>query len=154
MANSSVYENIKDAVVSGIQGLLLPGLDSANILKRKVITNRTDDLPAIVPCVLVANLGNKAPSRTAGSNSRDDIPYGVVVACLQGSNQNQTLNSDRFTEWGERIQSFFRFQRLAGVTSVFTCFPLQDSLFDPPMWFKNYDSSVQVFQFMSREGRG
>jgi hypothetical protein len=151
----STFEQIKAQVNLNIQALKLPGIASDNIVVGKIARDRADLLPAL-PGIFIANYGNKAP--VGGTNARDDIPYQILVACLQASNNDQKLYADRITYWIERIGSRFRQQALPGPgpagTSVYTCQIMQDVSFDPAMFGKNVDASVLIFKFLSREGRG
>lgn len=153
MSSLSTMEQIKDAVVSGIQSLNLPGIDAASVIKVKVLSDRKDEFPKL-PGVIVANYGNKAAILNQGVTSRDDIPYQVIVAVLQAGNQDQTQYADRMEFWTERISSKFRFQALSQVSTVYYCEPVTDVNFDSGAFFKNLDAGILIFRFISRETRG
>ena len=147
----STYEAIKAGVNLAIQGMGLPGITSANVVVGKVARDRKDLLPNL-PGILIANYGNKAP--VGGTNLRDDIPYQVLIAAVQASNQDQLLRADLITYWIEKIGSYFRKQPFPSVPSVYTCDVMQDVNFDVGSFGNNVDVSLLVLKFISRESRG
>lgn len=147
----SKFEQIKAAVNVVIQGLDLPGIASENIVVGKVVRDRADLLPKL-PGIFIGNYGNKAP--IGGTQRRDDIPYHVLVAALQASNNDQTVNADRITYWLETIGSAFRERDLADVSTVYICHVKSDVNFDPALFAKQVDASVLILEFISRETRG
>ena len=150
----AVYSNILDAVVTGIQGLNLTDIPPAHVVKRKLVSDRKTVLPTL-PGIVVASYGNKAPSPTAGTFAKDDIPYQVVVCMFAASDQDLVANQDRQFQWGEAIASKFRSQPLSGVSSVITCNVVSDFSFVPTLFFNgNADVSWIVLKFTSRETRG
>lgn len=148
----SIYEQIKSQVNIAIQALNLPGLSSANIVVGKIARDRPDILPSL-PGILIANYGNKAP--LAATNLRDDIPYQVLVAAIQASNQDQLVNADRLTYWIEKIgRRFSRSTNFAPLPTVYDTEIIQDVNFDLGAFGNNVDVSMLVLKFFSRESRG
>ena len=156
-AEISTFETLKDAVARAIVNMNLPGLPTEHVVTGKIARDRADILPSL-PGVLIANWGNKAYDPSAGSNLREEIPYQLLVAALQASNQDNKELADRISYWTERIGSRFREQKEATVAAalpgLITCHVTQDVTFDPSMFANNADANVLVLKFVIWEGRG
>ena len=150
---TSTYKTILDAVQSEIQGLELTAIDSTSVVVHKKATDREDTLPEL-PGVVIAPMGARTISDTAGTNAKDDIIYPVLVAVLQVGNQDQSTNFDRFTNWTELIIKHFIHQRLTGAATVCTTSVDPRDAFDSVAWTDNIDASGMVLRFLSRETRG
>jgi len=86
--------------------------------------------------------------------SKDDIVVPVLVAILDTQSSNFIRNKDRNLGWRWDILSAFRYQRLAGVTEVNTCLPIETEDFDRELFQKNVFYSELKFGFITRTVRG
>ena len=85
-----------------------------------------------------------------GTNSRDDIGYGVLITMIVDNSADPT-EDDLFAEWRQTIRKAFIHQRLAGITSCQTCLVEPGPVYrDVP---ENYDVSALVIRVISREAR-
>jgi hypothetical protein len=150
----SVYYDILKRVQHDIRSLSLTCVAPTNVVIQKVATDRKRTLPAL-PGVLVSPFGAKVAPATAGTNRRDDIEYPVLVVTLAASNDSQTSDLERETDWHERIISTFIHQRLTGVSSVINCRIDPRDVFNPTAFFdKQLDAGGIILRFVSRETRG
>ena len=139
------------AARSRVQGLSLPGIANGSVIVRKV----PDDKNIMKPCVVIAPLGRENLDATDGTNNRDDVGYAVLLAFLDGDNQNQTSNHNRNLLWREKVRQAFHNQRLPGVDSIINTVVEPLSVTDAAAWFeRNTFVSTMILRFISREPRG
>lgn len=153
MANS-VFKNILEAVQTGIQGLSLAGISSANVQIVKVFSDREALTPEL-PGILILPLGPERMNSREGTISSDDIWYPVGVAIFAADVQDQSIDFDQYLLWRESIRKKFISQPLAGVVSVRKCNVEPQEVVNPRRWLAdNIWVSALVLRFMSRETRG
>ena len=153
----SLHSRCLTAAQARIQSLSLSGLDSDNVVIRKVPVDRNlagsggVGLPAIV---LSPRRAEMPPD--AGTNGLDDVRYDVLVAIFDRDNQEPTLelNLDRHLLWREQIARAFRNQRLIGVSQIINAEvePAEGLLEDA--WKHELMVSALLVRFTSREPRG
>lgn len=146
----SAYGVILNKVVSDIQGLSLTGIAGTSVVRRRVATDRKQDMPAL-PGILVSPTG-RIQHNNEGSNLRDDITYPVLVLFVQAGNQEQD-NDDNYLTWHETVRKKFIHQPL-GVECVYTCDIDPRDTYHIPSWLQNLDVGGIVFRFKNREVRG
>jgi len=141
---------IKTAIVS--RGLT--GIGIANVLIQKIAGNRPADLPAQqFPCIVIAPYAAEELDPLAGSTSRDDVVYRVLVAILAADNGDQEAHFNLYLTWRESIRKLFHDQPLADL-----CFSVQvepQDVVDRDAWLsRNLFASGLVLCCYSRETRG
>ena len=139
------------AVRSRSQTLALSGVANQSVVVRKV----PDDKNITKPAVVIAPLGRETLDPADGTNNRDDVGYPVLVALLDGDNQNPTSNHGRNLLWREKIRRAFHNQRLPGVDAIITTFVEPLPVTDAAAWFeRNTFVTAMLLRFISREPRG
>ena len=132
----------------------LAGIGSAGILVQKVPGNRPADLPAQqFPCIVIAPYGAEELDPLAGSTSRDDVVYRVVVAILAADNGDQEAHFNQYLTWRESIRRLFHDQPLGSLCFSVQVRPLD--VVDRDAWYqRNLFASGLVLNCFSREPRG
>lgn len=147
--DDATHQRILEAVQSTIRNLSLSGIDSANVLVRATPWDRN----LTKPCVVIAPLQEQMPANE-GTNTKDQIGYGVIVTFAKATNEDVTTSRNAFLEWRRRAAAAFRNQRLSGVSEVYRCtiepLPvLLGSAFD-----KGLDLGGFVIRALAYEARG
>ena len=139
---SAFYTN---AVSIGFAGL-------ANIYNRwlpKALTGQEDKN---MPSLMIAPPGAETyPVTVVG---RDNIGYPVLACFVANQAVNNTANQAAYLKWRWQLQSFFRFQRLQGVSLVYNCLIEPQSIIDEAAFGDSYWVSATLFRFITRETRG
>ena len=153
MPNAILFD-ILNAVQSGIAGRGLAGISSANVLVQKVPGNRASDLPAAqFPSIVIAPYGSEGLDPAAGTTSRDDVVYKVLVAILAADNGDQQANFNQYLTWRQSIRQLFHDQPLGSLCFRVEVEPLE--IVDRDTWFqRNLFASGLVLNCYSREPRG
>jgi hypothetical protein len=145
-------------------------LPSGAFIVQTVPSNRPSDLPAqpSYPVVIVAPFGPEGLDPNAGTTSRDDVVYKIVVAILAKDQQTQGQNLNLYLGWRQSIRQLFHNQPLPNqVTAtvngnVYTSGTLAFRVEVQPLevvdreaWFqRNLFASGNVLNLFSREPRG
>src|SRR4051812_7234314 len=96
MPNAILFD-ILNTVQSAIAGRGLAGVSAASVLVQKVAGNRAADLaPQAFPSIVIAPCGPERLDPHAGTTSRDDIVYQVLVAILAADNGDQQANFNQY----------------------------------------------------------
>jgi len=150
----SLLFNILNQVQSAIAGRGLAGLAAGNILVQKVPGNRPADLPAPpLPSIVIAPYGRERLDPQAGTTSRDDIVYRVLVVILAADNGDQATGFDQYLTWRESIRHLFHDQPLAALCFTVQVEPLD--VVDRDAWYqRNVFASGLILNCFSREPRG
>jgi hypothetical protein len=155
-STQSYKERILDAVQARIQAIGLSGIAGTSIVQKKLLHKRWFDagnvpLPAVL---LTPETPNYSPM--AGTLSRDDIAYRILVTCIHADNQEATgwANQDRQMLWYEKIMKAFRNQQLAAVNEVVTMTVQPGAYVDASAYGANYLVSTMVIVVTNRETRG
>jgi len=121
---------------------------------QKVAGNRPGDLPAPpLPAIVIAPCGREQLDPQAGTTSRDDVVYRVLVAILAADNGDQAAGFDQYLGWRESIRRLFHDQPLAALCFSVQVEPLD--VVDRDAWFeRNLFASGLVINCYSREPRG
>ncbi len=153
MPNSVLYD-ILGAIKTAIEARGLVGIASANIVIQKIPGNRPADLPAQqFPAIVIAPYGAEELDSRAGTNSRDDVVYPVLVAILAADDGDQELHLNQYLTWRQSIRQLFHDQPLASLCFTVQVKPLD--MIDREAWLKrNLFASGLVLQCFSREPRG
>ncbi len=153
MPNAILFD-ILNTVQAGIAGRGLAGLSPANVLVQKLAGNRASDLPAPpLPAIVIAPYGSEGLDPAAGTTSRDDVVYKVLVAILAADNGDQQANFNQYLTWRQSIRQLFHDQPLASLCFRVQVEPLE--IVDRDAWFqRNVFASGLVLQCFSRETRG
>lgn len=148
----SIEEQILNAVQVRLQGLNLPGIASSSIVTRW-IARRTPKVDPL-PCVAVAVWG--AENFPSMLTNRDDIGYPVAIALLDGpTGGDDRANLTRDLLWREKVLSAFRYQKLAGVPSVYNAVPEPAATIDTTRYVGSGEiCSLLVIRFIARLPRG
>ena len=145
MSSTSIWAKCLDAVQVVIRGLELTGLESADVVVRKLPWNRQplDDGVFIHP--VVERYGQ-------GTNAREDVGYGVMVTMVRASNQNLTSNLDAFLLWRQLISAALRHKpSTLAVTGVYDVIIEPAAVYLPDAFLKNYDVGAILVRCLSRE---
>jgi hypothetical protein len=153
MPNAILFD-ILNAVQTGIAGRGLTGISASNVLVQKAPGNRASDLPAQqFPTIVIASCGSEGLDPAAGTTSRDDVVYRVLVAILAADNSDQQANFNQYLTWRQSIRQLFHDQPLAGLCFRVQVEPLE--IVDRDAWFqRNVFASGLVLHCFSREPRG
>jgi hypothetical protein len=132
----------------------LTGLAPANVVVQKVAGSRAGDLPAQeFPSIVIAPYGSEALDPQAGTTSRDDVVYKVLVAILAADNGDQQANFNQCLTWRQSLRQLFHDQPLASLCFRVEVQPLD--VVDRDAWFqRNVFASGFVLKCFSREVRG
>lgn len=133
--SDSLQVRIETAIVSGIQGLALEGLEDENVQRQLVPLDRDLVLTAL-PAVRVSPLGREAYD--GGTNVSDDIAYPVQVLLIARANQDlaSASSGDDWLFWREQMSRAFHHQRLSGVAEVYDCRVEPHDIVVPTAWLK------------------
>jgi hypothetical protein len=153
MANAVLFD-ILHAIKSAIEARNLTGIASANILVQKVAGNRAADLPAQqFPSIVIAPYGAEGLDPQAGTTSRDDVVYKVLLAILAADNGDQEAHFELYLSWRQSLRQLFHDQPLAALCFRVEVQPLD--VVDRDAWFqRNIYASALVLKCFSREPRG
>jgi hypothetical protein len=149
---ASLPERVYEAMRDRIRGLSLSGIDSANIVSGQWYPRALADVdPA--PQIVVSPI--HAESFPGGMNSTDDIGIPAAIVIIDKLNQKVQENFSRNMTWRWSILSALRYQRLTGITEVYTVNPEPSEIFSQSMakQFNLYVSTL-VFRAMTRTVRG
>src|SRR5471030_2581760 len=112
MSNAILFDilaQVKAAIVA--RGLV--GIGTANVVVQKMPGNRAADLPAQqFPCIVIAPDGSEQLDPLAGSTSRDDVVYRVIVAILAADNGDQEAHFNQYLTWRQSLRQLFHDQPL------------------------------------------
>src|SRR5438876_6919014 len=124
MPNAILFD-ILNQVKALIEARGLVGIGSANVIVQKVPSNRPADLPAQeFPCIAIAPFGAEDLDPQAGTTSRDDVVYRVVVAILAADNGDQQAHFNQYLSWRQSIRQLFHDQALSNANGSL-CFQVQ-----------------------------
>lgn len=137
------------ATQARIVALSLSGIDSGDILVREVPTDQNVTPPSIV----VAPQQSTHPLNE-GSNTRDDVTYGIYVAIFAADNRALTTNTATYTKWLQQIARAFRGQRLSAVTESVICSVAPVATVPWGEWTNNLFAGGMVVKCTCRETRG
>jgi len=153
MPNAILFD-ILNAVQAATAGRGLSGISSSNILVQKVPGNRPADLPAQqFPAIVIAPFGAEGLDPQAGTTSRDDVVYKVMVAILAADDGDQQANFNQYLTWRQSIRALFHDQPLAALCFSVQVEPLD--IVDRDAWLqRNLFASGLVLRCFSREARG
>jgi hypothetical protein len=153
MPNAVLFD-ILNQVKTAIAGRGLVGIGSASILVQKVPGNRPADLPTQqFPSIVIAPYGSEDVDPLAGSTSRDDVVYRVVVAILAADNGDQQAHFNQYLTWRQSIRQLFHDQPLGSLCFSVQVKPLD--VVDRDAWYqRNLYASGLVLHCFSREPRG
>jgi hypothetical protein len=151
---NAVLFDILAQVQTAIVARGLVGIGSANVIVQKVPGNRPADLPAQqFPCIVIAPYASEQLDPLAGTTSRDDVVYRVIVAILAADNGDQEAHFNLYLSWRQSLRQLFHDQPLANL-----CFRVQvepRDVVDREAWQqRNLFASALVLHCFSRESRG
>ena len=144
----SVYNDILDAVVTGIQALSL--VASGQVVKRKLpkAQEELDTLPLI--CVAPAD---EKPRTKQISFGDTQVTYPVEVGIVRANNGDQLTGLDASADWLQKIRQRFGSPTLVGVTAVFDTDPGQGKPVHRELIADNYDLASATLLFFTSESR-
>jgi len=153
MPNAILFD-ILNAVQAGIVGRGLAGVSPLNVLVQKVAGTRPADLPVQqFPAIVIAPYGAEGLDPGAGTTSRDDVVYKVLVAIVAADDGDQQANFNQYLTWRQSIRLLFHDQPLSTL-----CFSVQVEPLDivgRDAWLqRNVYASGLVLKCFSREARG
>lgn len=153
MPNAVLYD-ILTQIKTAIVARALVGIDSANCLVQKVPGNRAADLPGQqFPCIVIAPYGPEQLDALAGSTSRDDVVYRVIVAILAADNGDQEAHLNQYLTWRQSLRQLFHDQPLGNLCFSVQVKPLD--VVDRDAWQqRNLFASALILNCFSREPRG
>src|SRR5262245_12765623 len=115
MPNALLFD-ILSAVQTAIVARGLTGISAPIVVVQKVAGNRAADLPAQpFPSIVIAPHGAEQLDPGAGTTSRDDAVYKVLVAIMAADNGDQQTNFNQYLTWRESLRRMFHNQPLAGL---------------------------------------
>jgi len=141
MLRESTYYQILIAIRQRIADLGLTDIPVTQLYLRRVPTDRSVDLPAVI----ISPLGTE--TLLIGTNASEDTGYPVLVTTVQGVTKLPTaLASEENTRdltlevqeleltWRETIRFAFHNQRLPGVALVYRCLVEPQPVLDLPLF--------------------
>ena len=141
MLRESTYYQILIAIRQRIADLGLTDIPVTQLYLRRVPTDRSVDLPAVI----ISPLGTE--TLLIGTNASEDTGYPVLVTTVQGVTKLPTaLASEENTRdltlevqeleltWRETIRFAFHNQRLPGVALVYRCLVEPQPVLDIPLF--------------------
>ena len=137
------------AVQARIAALTLTGIDAGDVVVREVPTERNVTLPGII----VSPQRSVHPIRE-GTNTRDDVTYGIYVAVFAADNQALTTNTAKYTKWIQQIAKALRNQRLSAVTESVICTVEPVATIPWGEWTNNLFAGGLLVKCTCRETRG
>jgi len=153
MPNAILFD-ILNAIQTSIVARGLTGVGPANVVVQKVAGSRAGDLPAQeFPSIVIAPYGAEGVDPEAGTTSRDDVVYKVLVAILAADNGDQQANFNQYLTWRQSLRQLFHDQPLANFCFRVEVQPLD--VVDRDAWHqRNVFASGFVLKCFSREARG
>jgi hypothetical protein len=106
-------------------------------------------LPALIfaPKGITAHMG--------GTNARDDLGYPVPAFLVDRNGAEMLAKRGSYLLLRERLDRYFRNQRLTGVGEIYDCRVDDTQTFElPKEWEYQWLVSPMLFRFISREARG
>ena len=151
---TSVHYNCLTSAQTLVRALGLTDISSENITVSKVALETAIKQGALsFPAILIAPLKQRMPT-PEGNNVQDDVYYSMTIYTISVDNHDITANLARQTLWLQTIARKFRNQRLANVSTVYTCQVEQPEPVSLPAWLNQYFVTSLVLTFISREPRG
>ena len=149
----SVHYRCATAIQARIQSLGLSGIDPANVIVRKLSSDRgADDGTYSYPMVVVSTLG--IDRSEYGTNKRDTVGYPVMVAILAADNQDLETNHDKYLLWRQKIRRAFINQALSAVPEIWIVEIEPGPIVNPvAFWDGNLYHSSLILRCYSREER-
>ncbi|MBS0265644.1 MAG: hypothetical protein JSS02_27175 [Planctomycetes bacterium] len=150
----AILFDILQQIQSSIQSRALPGLGSAQVLIQKVPGNRPADLPTQqFPCIVIAPSGAEQLDPLAGTTTRDDVVYRVLIAILAADEGDQSAQFNLYLSWRQSLRQLFHDQPLADLCFRVQVQPLD--IVDREAWLHGalYVSRL-LLNCYSREPRG
>ena len=105
------------------------------------------------PCIVIAPYGPEGLDPHAGTTSRDDVVYKIVVAILAADNGEREAHFNQYLTWRQSLRQQFHDQPLASLCFTVQVQPLD--IVDRDAWLqRNLFASGLVLNCFSREPRG
>lgn len=148
---TALFETILTTVQSDIRALALTGVASANVtITKSVVTDNRN-----LPNVQISFPRPEIMKKEAGTNTKDEVVYPILVTLMDADNQNQTVHFPDYLTWRKRVAAHFRHQPLSGVSEVHTCHVEPVDVIDEKKWsdLGLYLSGLLLL-FSAREARG
>lgn len=142
----SIAQQIYTAVIAGIQGLTLAGIEAGEIQLRKVYR----DASAISRGITVSPA---ATSEGIGTNAQDDFGYGMIVYFVTGTGNGYSDDIDRMTLWREQVRKLFHNKRITSVATNTVCKINPGDAYIAKELRKNQDVSALTLRVWTREQR-
>ena len=155
IVGDAVHMKCIEQVQDQIRDLDLTDVSDANVVVQKlpwVHPSEANDVTKF-PRVIVSGPGTETQNATAGTVTKDELGYPVVVSLIQKSNRDQTSNHDRLLLWREKVNREFRQRALPNVSEVFTCRVEPAQIIHPEAFRRGVDHSALVLRFFTREAR-
>lgn len=144
----SVAVNIRNAVVTVIQGLGLAGLTNANVVKRKRPVWRSGDAE---PLIVVS--GTTIDAQPLHAEDVDDVQYGIAVTIID-PNQGKLIPADTLDDFRETIRkALTKPNPLPTVPQVSNVKQRDKQWFNPSGLDKNYDYVPLAFIVETHESQ-
>lgn len=156
-ADKSIQKACQEAFVQGVNLLGLQDIASVNVFERwfaRAIFKLDITTPGTLPLAVVCPWDREDfPGVLTG---KDDIGHPVAVCFFDKQNQDYKANLNRNTLWRQKVLSYFRYQRLAGVSPdiVYNVLPSAGPIIDEGWFRQNYYFSALYFRCVSRTTRG
>lgn len=153
---SQEHKQILDAIQARINAIGLidnnGAVPATRIIEKWVPRFLDSDLPYL-PLVCIAPVGTETyPGMVT---SEDDIVYPVLVSIVWKQNQDSVANMNTILSWRNKIAAAIRFQRLYGVTNVWTVTPKPGAVVDVSGFVgQNMLASHYSFGVIARQLRG
>lgn len=139
----SLFKQVLDAVKTAIDGLSLSGTPTVTVQKQPWSPNSV--AAGITVCPAVEQLGD-------GTNIRNDVGYGVLVAMCQPSNHDLTTGVETLLKWRQKIlRAFHNTTALAAVAYSSAVEP--GPVFDWGAFLNQWDTSILIIRVKTREAR-
>lgn len=142
----SVEKQCHDAIVAAIQAIGLEGVQSTEVVLRKVPRDRNHLNKGVTVSPVKA-------IEAAGTNERDDFGYAALVTLTEGTSNGGTENMGRVSLWREQIRKVFHNKRLSAVALSVVCSVGHGDSFLPKELQGHNDVSTLLIRCWTREGR-
>jgi len=161
----AVHTSCLANLVTYLQGIYFPGINSANIALVKfpwVVRLQGEPYSYSYPMILVCPWAQESMPVGQTLNRRDDVGYPCLVSFVQspdtrldpGANGDETKSLNRYLLWREILSRSLRNQPFAAVPEVMTVTVEPNSIAIPGEFVGNAWVSSFIVRFICREVRG
>ncbi len=135
-----------EAIVAKCQALILTGIDSADILAKKLPLNFESRTEGVYVCPVPVSL---RPIVT----EQDEWSYAAQITVFRKSNRDSTENIATVMKWRKQLMDAFNLSDLPAAAFVSHTRISDKAVFDPASFAKNYDAGAFIVLPIAFENR-